>query len=285
MRNCNAAIFRHAGVALDHAVLDLDRAAHRVDHAAKLDEAAVASALDDTPMMRTIAGSISSLRSAGAAPAFAHRQPRRAGCTRQHRRPGSRRAFGSRSWRASGCRYLSTKTRQNSRGLSRFGDSRFRRGPVTSVRGQKVRVPYTPRRSRSGVAPPVGSFAKKMLRSSLPRLSQPPSASARSISRQKSSSTQTTPSSPAASDAPKMRAPDHDRARAKRQRLDDVDASAKAAVDQDRDSAADRFDHSGQRADRRDRAVELSSSMVGDDDSVGASVDRLARLVRMQTGP
>ena len=33
------------------AVLHLDRAAHRVDHAAKLDEAAVAGALDDAPMM------------------------------------------------------------------------------------------------------------------------------------------------------------------------------------------------------------------------------------------
>ena len=40
------------GVALDHAVLDLDRAAHRVDHAAKLDKDAVAGALDDAPAMR-----------------------------------------------------------------------------------------------------------------------------------------------------------------------------------------------------------------------------------------
>ena len=46
------ALGRHAGVALDHAVLHFDRAAHRVDHAAKLDEAAVAGALDDAPMMR-----------------------------------------------------------------------------------------------------------------------------------------------------------------------------------------------------------------------------------------
>ena len=43
---------RHAGVALDHAVLHLDRAAHGVDDAAKLDEAAVAGALDDAPAMR-----------------------------------------------------------------------------------------------------------------------------------------------------------------------------------------------------------------------------------------
>ena len=43
--------WRHAGVALDQAVLHFDRATHRVDHAAKLDEAAVAGALDDPPMM------------------------------------------------------------------------------------------------------------------------------------------------------------------------------------------------------------------------------------------
>ena len=48
----DAAILRHAGVALDHAALHLDRAAHRIDHAPKLNEAAIAGALDDTPMMR-----------------------------------------------------------------------------------------------------------------------------------------------------------------------------------------------------------------------------------------
>ena len=43
---------RHASVALDHAVLDLDRAADRVDHATELDDRTVASALDDPPVMR-----------------------------------------------------------------------------------------------------------------------------------------------------------------------------------------------------------------------------------------
>ena len=46
-----AALGRQAGVALDEAVLHLDRAAHGVDHAAELDEAAVAGALDDATMM------------------------------------------------------------------------------------------------------------------------------------------------------------------------------------------------------------------------------------------
>ena len=47
----DAALRRHTSVALDEAVLHFDRASHRVDHAAELDEAAVAGALDDAPMM------------------------------------------------------------------------------------------------------------------------------------------------------------------------------------------------------------------------------------------
>ena len=43
---------RKAGIALDHAVLHLDRAAHGVDHAAKLDDAAVSRALDDASVMQ-----------------------------------------------------------------------------------------------------------------------------------------------------------------------------------------------------------------------------------------
>ena len=43
---------RHTDVPLDEAALHLDRAAHGVDHAAELDERAVAGALDDAPMVR-----------------------------------------------------------------------------------------------------------------------------------------------------------------------------------------------------------------------------------------
>ena len=48
----DAALGRQAGVALDHAVLHFDGAAHGVDHAAELDENAVSGALDDAPVMR-----------------------------------------------------------------------------------------------------------------------------------------------------------------------------------------------------------------------------------------
>ena len=47
----DAALRRQAGVALDHAVLHLDGAAHGVDDAAELDDGSVAGALDDAPVM------------------------------------------------------------------------------------------------------------------------------------------------------------------------------------------------------------------------------------------
>ena len=47
----DAALGRKAGVALDHAVLHLDGAAHGVDHAAEFDENAVAGALDHAAVM------------------------------------------------------------------------------------------------------------------------------------------------------------------------------------------------------------------------------------------
>jgi hypothetical protein len=59
----DAALGRQAGIALDEALLHFDGAAHGVDHAAKLDETAVAGSLDDGPVMRVNAGSIRSLRS------------------------------------------------------------------------------------------------------------------------------------------------------------------------------------------------------------------------------
>jgi hypothetical protein len=47
----DASLGRQAGVALDNAVLHLDRAAHRVGHAAKFDQAAIPGPLDDAAMM------------------------------------------------------------------------------------------------------------------------------------------------------------------------------------------------------------------------------------------
>jgi hypothetical protein len=47
----DAALRRNPGVALDHAELHLDRAAHRVDNGAEFDQRTVASPLDDAAVM------------------------------------------------------------------------------------------------------------------------------------------------------------------------------------------------------------------------------------------
>ena len=47
----DAAVVRHANIALDDAVLHRDGAAHGLDHAAKLGDEPIASALDDPPVM------------------------------------------------------------------------------------------------------------------------------------------------------------------------------------------------------------------------------------------
>ena len=48
----DAAVGLHASIAVDKAALHLNRAAHRVDHATKLNDRAVPRALDDAPTMR-----------------------------------------------------------------------------------------------------------------------------------------------------------------------------------------------------------------------------------------
>jgi hypothetical protein len=47
----DATFGRQAGIALDKAVLHLDRAAHGVDYTAEFDKNAVPGALDDSPVM------------------------------------------------------------------------------------------------------------------------------------------------------------------------------------------------------------------------------------------
>ena len=47
----DAPVLRHARIAFDHCVLHLDGAAHSVDHAAKLDQGAIAGSLNHTPVV------------------------------------------------------------------------------------------------------------------------------------------------------------------------------------------------------------------------------------------
>jgi hypothetical protein len=54
---------RHSRIAFDHRALHFNGAAHGVHHAAELHKRSVAGALHDAPVMRTMAGSIRSLRS------------------------------------------------------------------------------------------------------------------------------------------------------------------------------------------------------------------------------
>ena len=102
-----------AGVALDEAVLHLDGAAHRVDHAAELYEAAVAGSLDDAPVM----GGDGGIDQIAAQPP----QPRQRAILVRAREPAvadhvgdqdRRNLPGSRTWRAlrASCRH-STNTR------------------------------------------------------------------------------------------------------------------------------------------------------------------------------
>src|SRR5262249_52904910 len=52
----DVALRRQAGVALDHAVLDLDGAANRIDDASELDENAIARPFDDAVVMQRDGG-------------------------------------------------------------------------------------------------------------------------------------------------------------------------------------------------------------------------------------
>jgi hypothetical protein len=52
----DATFRRQSGVALDHAALHLEGAAHGVDHAAELDDDSIARALDDTAVMSSDGG-------------------------------------------------------------------------------------------------------------------------------------------------------------------------------------------------------------------------------------
>ena len=94
----DAAVFRHARIAFDHAVLHLDCAAHGVDHAAELDDAAVAGALDDAAVMGGNGGVDESAGLSSARACDPHPSPR-AGCSRRYPRPESPRFYAFPPWR------------------------------------------------------------------------------------------------------------------------------------------------------------------------------------------
>ena len=118
----DSAVLRHAGVALDEAVLNFDRAADRVHDAAKLDDAAVAGAFDDAAVMSGD-GRIDEI---AAEPPEARKGPILVGAsepaiTDDIRQPGSPRAFGSRSSRPSWSRHSSRNASPQSAYFRREG--------------------------------------------------------------------------------------------------------------------------------------------------------------------
>ena len=103
---------------------------------------------------------------------------------------------------------------------------------------------------------------------------QPTSCSASSISSRSSSSTRARARLAVDGEAPERRAAGEHRARAERERLDDVGAAADAAVEEHLDPAVDRVDHLRQRVERRRDAVELAAAVVRDDERGGAVLAR-----------
>ena len=59
----DAPLRRKTSIALDHAVLHLDGAAHGIDHAAELNDAPIAGALHHATVVDTMVGAIRSLQS------------------------------------------------------------------------------------------------------------------------------------------------------------------------------------------------------------------------------
>ncbi len=81
---------------------------------------------------------------------------------------------------------------------------------------------------------------------------------------------------------PHVRTPEADRVGAERERLEDVGAGADAAVEQHGELVAHRLAHARQRVERADRAVDLATAVVGDDQPVDAGVEREPRVLGVE---
>src|ERR1700685_823205 len=96
----DAAVVRHANIALDEAILHRNGAAHGLDHAAKFGDEPIASALDYPPAM-VGDGRINQIAAQrGAAIASGPRPRPRADCSRRRPPPGSQQSSGLRTWGA-----------------------------------------------------------------------------------------------------------------------------------------------------------------------------------------
>ncbi|MDB4961834.1 MAG: hypothetical protein JWP01_1833 [Myxococcales bacterium] len=81
------------------------------------------------------------------------------------------------------------------------------------------------------------------------------------------------------SEAIQWSAPEHDGTCAERERLDDIGAATKPAIDHHLEPVAHSSDDLGQDLDRCKLAVELAAAVVADDDRVDTELRRLLRVV------
>ena len=84
-------------------------------------------------------------------------------------------------------------------------------------------------------------------------------------------------------EAPDIRPADADRGGAERQRLEDVGAAPKAAVDEHGHAAAHRVDDLGQRVDRAAQRLVGAAAVIADNDAVGAVLEQCAASSRVTT--
>ena len=96
----DALVGRDPCIALDHGVLHFECAAHGIDHAPELDDAAVTGALDDAAVMHGEWDRSDRCARRAVAPEFDLRPHPRAGYSRRRRRPVSLLFSVSRLWRA-----------------------------------------------------------------------------------------------------------------------------------------------------------------------------------------
>src|SRR5690348_8737020 len=87
------------------------------------------------------------------------------------------------------------------------------------------------------------------------------------------------PRIPRGSQPIEVKTADGDRVGAERDRLDDVGAAIKAAIDDDLRPAAHRLSYLRQDVERAAHVVELPSAVIGDVDAVDAVIDRDRRIL------
>ena len=83
-------------------------------------------------------------------------------------------------------------------------------------------------------------------------------------------------------ESPGVETAEQNRARAERERFEDVRAAANAAVEEHGNAAVDLADDGGQRVKAGDRAIDLAATVIRNDQAIDAGVESKRRIVRVQ---